>query len=355
MSSTAKRICAITASLIWAAALFPGAGCGGRNAAPLDTSDPSVPVAELSERAAERSEGASNAARRFAPEMLKAGAHLVAMSRETADEAEARELIARADAYIRGAEEVADAVQSARTLRFPADRSIGVVSVSPWGSLNWRELGPAQGNVTVEAEMMVYLNLARDAGDADAKLLPDLGPGAIQYLAVGDSAVTPEGLSVISEIRGLRDLSLSRMDGLTDGHLPLVADMLALRHLNLMGTPLTDEGIAALTGMPALEEIGLQGPGITDRSAYLLSGMPSLVTFLNVQTNLTDVGVEYLARHGGLRRLWLSGRAITDQSFDSLAGMKSLKELALMTTSVRGETVNRLRQALPECSVDTTS
>jgi hypothetical protein len=353
MKSMTRHIFATTASALLLA--LPLAGCGGSSHAPLDTSDPSVTVSALREAASERGEGSSSAARRFASEQLRAGNYLVSLAAETEDEKAARDLIARADGYFRDAESIAENVTRSRSLRFPGDRSLGTLSVAPWGNPMWREIGEAQGSVEVPAETMLYLAANRDFQGEDLALLADFAPGAVQYLSLGDTAISGSDLSRVNEIRGLRDLSLAGLHHLGDEHLVHLETCYALHHLNLMADGFTDEGLRKLSHLPALAEIAVQGDGITDRGAHLVAGLPSLKTFLTRSTRITDVGVDYLTGRRDLERLWLFGPAITRHSVDRLAQVETLEELVLMRTSVQLDDVRRLREALPGCDIDITS
>lgn len=356
MTSTAKRICATTASFLAVMGLAFGlTGCGKSTPAPLDTADPTKSVADLREAAASRGNQSSKRARRFAPELLTAGDALVARAETSTDEARTRELIGQADQCYRDAETVADAVSGARTLSFPTDRSLGTISTSPWGVQNWRGSGDATGKVDIPAETMVYLSAGPDFTNDDMALLVALGPGAIQYLSLGDAAVSPDVLDHVATLTGLRDLSLAGMATLTDADLAPLASCLALRHLNLMTSDLTDNGIDHLAGLPALQDLAVQGEGITDKTAWLASRLPALETFLTRNTRITDVGIDHLANVPAMKRLWVFGPAVTRHSVASLMAMEDLEELVLIRTSLQHDQIKQLKEALPNCNVDVTS
>jgi len=350
-----RRISVTTVSAALAVlAALPGCWRGAPE--PLDVSDSSISLQDLSGQARERGDAMSSRAERFAPQMAAAGRALLAEADAASDEAQARTLLAEADAYFRGAEQVADAVAGSRQLVFPSDRSLGQVSVCPWGQLHWRSLGPAQGTIEIEAETMVSLQAAPQFGDADMEWLVGMGPGAVQYLSLGDSSVTAAGLELLPQLAGLRDLSLSGANlVITDAELPLIARCRALRHLNLMNRAITDAGIVMLARLPALEELALEGAGITDRALFTAAALPSLKSLLLRSVAMTDVGVEHLARAASLERLWIGGKAVTDFSVPVLAELKALNELVLLQTSITESGRSELKKALPRCKIDTTS
>lgn len=355
MPSTIKRIFAITASAVWLPILAGGfAGCGGRQAPAFDAADANVSLSELKAEAATWDERGSRDAQQFAPQLLTAAGYLAATASSLEDEAAARERLALADQYYRNAEDVAGVVTRKRSLAFPADRSLGNLSLAPWNTGVWRAHGKAQGTIEIEPETMVFLNADRSFTVEDMALLAEFGPGAIQYLSVGDTGNAPALLKAVPELIGLRDLSIAGATATSDNDLTPLETCYGLRHINLMTNGITDAGIERISKLPAIEEIAVQGEGITDRTAFLASRMPSLNAFLTRLTKVSDVGVDYLTGERELRRLWLGGPAVTGHSVDRLAKMESLEELVLMQTSIRLDELRTLREALPRCNVDTT-
>jgi len=350
-----KQLISATIAKAGLCAIVTFAGCGHPVSGPLNVEDRSRSVAELQEMAASRGDRASWAAQEYAPEMLLAAEYLVEQAAETASEEEARALLARADEHFRGAERVADAVQEVRTLRFPDGRTLGELSVAPWGTTDWDTAGPAQGTVTIEAGKIVYLRASRDFMDADLALLADLGPGAVQYLALSGSRATPEGVVGISGIVGLRDLSLANLDIGDTAVANITAASPALRHVNLFGCDISDVGLKHLRRLPALESLSVEGPRITDRSMYIVSQFSRLKTLIVRNSDITDVGVEYVARNQALERLWLFGSAVTDYSVPALGELENLEELGLLQTSITAAGLRRLEALLPDCNVDTVS
>lgn len=348
-----KRICAtaVRAALPLLLVGIVLVGCGAQGMEPLAAEDPAIPVETLRDQAEARGQGVSRAARRFAPEMVRAGEFLL-MQAKDAREAEARAHIAEADAYLRGAETVAAVAASKRVLQFPAGRSLGELFISPWGEPAWRTLGPAQGRVAIEAETMVSLQVNHGFADADFATLVDLGPGAIQYLMLGGVSVTVEGIEKLPQLVGLRDLSLAeaRLDDQLFAH---VAKCRALRHLNLLSNQLTDAGLHQIAGMPALEQLVLgDTPGMTDTALLVAGQLPRLRMLLIRGIPMTDVGVDYLRRAPGIERLWVCGRGVTDAAVPMLAELSELRELVLLTTSITGAGRRELQRALPKCKID---
>lgn len=329
------------------------AGCGGNGAAPPPL-DQDAPVAEQREWLAQHARG-SRAAQRFAPELLTAAQTLLERAGESRTEAEARALIARADAYLRNAALAAEAIQRGRTIAFPEGRSFGDLQARSWDGGSWRGLGPAQGRVSVPAEEMVMLSAAKDLTNDDLAAIAALPPGAIQNLNLGLTEVTTDGLAVLEHWPGLRDLSLA--ESLYDDEaMPHLGRCLALRHLNLLQAHITDRGIEHLRGLPALEELALgDNARLSDTALLHIAELPRLRTLILRGVEISDVGVDYLARAQGLKRLWIGAPMVTDEAVPLLARHRGLEELVLLQTSISPSGMRALRRALPQTAVNTTS
>lgn len=339
--------------------LLVAGGCG-RGAAPdpekLSNTEVSLEEAESLVRTSRSAAG--RAIQRFAPEFLRAATwyeEQAGQLRAVGADAEARAALVDAATLLRNAEAVADTVERRRTLSFPANRSLGNISVKSW-ELNalWRDAGPAKGSVTIEPAHMVQLGLSPEFSRDDLEYIAQLGPGAVQYLSLSDRKIADEELDLLSKMIGLRDLSLHGAPISDDGMAHLAA-LKTLRHLNLMATDITDAGVEALGAMPALEEIALGETQVSEQVILTLNTFPELRSVLFRRNELSDVAVDWLAKGPELERLWLHGKGITDFGVPLLTNMKGLKELVLLGTSISEMGARTLRQALPECNVDVVS
>lgn len=90
-------------------------------------------------------------------------------------------------------------------------------------------------------------------GDAELAQLAPIAP-AVEWLDLGNTAVTDMGLAALDPMRRLERLHL---DGLkvTDRGLGSLAHLKQLEYLNLRGTGVTDSGLAALRGLPRLRTL----------------------------------------------------------------------------------------------------
>ena len=117
--------------------------------------------------------------------------------------------------------------------------------------------------------------------------------------------------------------------GTTDAELErLVEEWPRLRKLWLFETKITDAGLDHLKGLTQLQDLELHKARITDAGLKQLKGLTQL------------------------RELELYGTKITDAGLVHLRGLTNLRYLGLTGTQVTYPAVERLRQALPNCSVE---
>jgi hypothetical protein len=110
----------------------------------------------------------------------------------------------------------------------------------------------------------------RGFGDAELAALAGLAP-AIQWLDLGGTSVTDEGMKI-------------------------VGSMANLERLHLDGTKVTDEGLAPVGGLKHLQYLNLRGTAVTDQGLSHLRGLPRLRSLYVWQTAVTRAAVEALAK-----------------------------------------------------------
>ena len=92
-------------------------------------------------------------------------------------------------------------------------------------------------------------------GDAQLAELAPLAP-VLQWLDLGETAVTDAGLVSLAAMRNLQRLHLDRT-GITDAGLARLSGLTKLEYLNLHGTGIGDRGLQALHGLPRLRSVYL--------------------------------------------------------------------------------------------------
>jgi len=168
----------------------------------------------------------------------------------------------------------------------------------------------------------------------------------VQYLQIDD-------LSYIKHLTTLKSLVL-RNTNITDEALKDLKDLPSLRVLSLFKTEITDAGVDELLPLTSLTSLVVADTNITSVGLKKLSTMTSL-TSLNVSgLQITDQDFkELLPLNKSLKSLVIWGTDITDASLKNLISFTSLTMLNLRRSKLTPKTINKLKKALPKCSVIT--
>ena len=124
-----------------------------------------------------------------------------------------------------------------RTITFPADYSMGVLSVRDWGSTyteDWTVLGEARGQVTVPAGKELQLKVPSDYSGGFSPLTA-LGPSDLQSLVLDNSKVGDADLAYVKGLTSLRSLNISRRQRTTQSHPRLGKPLVELKFTSLKG------------------------------------------------------------------------------------------------------------------------
>ena len=98
-------------------------------------------------------------------------------------------------------------------------------------------------------------------GDAQLAELEPIAP-AIQWLDLGETAVTDAGLTALASMKNLRQLHLDRT-AITDAGLGRLSTLTKLESLDLHATKVGDAGLAALRALPRLRSLYLWQTQVT--------------------------------------------------------------------------------------------
>jgi hypothetical protein len=221
----------------------------------------------------------------------------------------------------------------ARSLRFPAEGSLGKLSIADPGTtgpVNWKELGEAQGDVAIPAGKIVGLRVTPEAVrliGALARLEPD----DIQDLSFRKTKVTDKDLAAIRHLTGLRRLVLAAT-GVTDDGIQHLKDMKQLEWLDLSRTRITNKAVEQLVGLQNLRRLDLAYARISYGALLELSRLQNLeVLSLNHTRGVTDGSLAHLKRLKSLRVLDLSSTRVSDEGVANLTTLP-LEELGLRAT-----------------------
>lgn len=258
---------------------------------------------------------------------------------------------------------------STRRLDFPADRSMGQITVR--GEFNIdaapAPLGAARGAVVVPFSKTVILRLNAECSDLSPldRLDPDDLNGLIDewpdFVNLNDEALRP-----LARFTRLEELQLGRtevtgrvFDGFPSLHelRVLVLDETAfddsgmarlsgsvwMQRLDLSFTQVTGDGLRALHHMTALRELSLYGTAVADADLSLLTRTPDIRNLNLGLTAVTDKGARHIRDLRGLEILHLGGTGVTDAVIEDLAALPKLRELVLWETAVTDAGAERLR------------
>lgn len=121
--------------------------------------------------------------------------------------------------------------------------------------------------------------------------------------------------------------------------------------VSLEGRSVDDEDLRALDGLVHLRELNLDRTHLTDEGMTALEDLQGLNTLSLKFTNVSDQSAEVLVSLSGLDTLYLTGTHITDDAIPKLAKLQTLRELYVRWTRMSDSGAERLRAAMPNCSV----
>jgi formylglycine-generating enzyme required for sulfatase activity/Leucine-rich repeat (LRR) protein len=162
---------------------------------------------------------------------------------------------------------------------------------------------------------------------------------ALKELDLTGTATTDEAVKDIASLKKLETLSLGRTS-VTDACLHHLAGLDRLRSLELGGTAITDDGLQAIQSLPRLEMLSLSGTKITDEGLRHVAKIKTLRSLVLSGTRVSPRAPAYLGELDSLEELDISFTDLDDYSlrFFFIAAekgrMKSLRRLCLDHTSV---------------------
>ncbi|MDO4570006.1 MAG: hypothetical protein Q4D38_06475 [Planctomycetia bacterium] len=163
-------------------------------------------------------------------------------------------------------------------------------------------------------------------------------------------AVSDNGIKLLGECTNMRKMNL-RGNYIGGDALEACKNMPNLNLLIVSETFVDDSGVAHLENLTKLETLDLWNTLISDAAAESIAKITSLKKLSVVGTQISDAGVAQIATLPNLESLDLGETQTTDASVEALCGMKSLKTLSLRATSVSMEGAEKIRAALPNCTV----
>jgi hypothetical protein len=132
-----------------------------------------------------------------------------------------------------------------------------------------------------------------------------------------ESRITAGGLKHLKGLPHLEHLRL-RGPGVDDEGLAQIAQLKALRFLNLPRGSFSDAGLAHLAGHVRMELLRFGSPNVTDAGIKTLRQMPSLTQVHLIGVPLSDAALVELAKMNQLQSLYVDDIAFSDAAWDAL-------------------------------------
>jgi len=171
------------------------------------------------------------------------------------------------------------------------------------------------------------------------------------FLVTDATRISADGLA---ELRNLDNLILvsAQWTSTNDKGLASIEGIVSLKLLRLNWSLVTDDGLRHIERLPDLAMLYLTGTAVTDNVVPHVTRLKSLKALQLSHTGITDVGLAGLKGFAELTHLGLDGTVVTDDSIPVIAGFTSLKYLNVSDTDMTDAGMRKLRDALPECRVE---
>lgn len=171
------------------------------------------------------------------------------------------------------------------------------------------------------------------------------------FLVTDATRISADGLA---ELRNLDNLILvsAQWTSTNDKGLASIEGIVSLKLLRLNWSLVTDDGLKHIERLPDLAMLYLTGTAVTDNVVPHITPLKSLKALQLSHTGITDVGLAGLKGFAELTHLGLDGTVVTDDSIPVIAGFTSLKYLNISDTDMTDAGMRRLKDALPDCRVE---
>ena len=218
---------------------------------------------------------------------------------------------------------------------------------------------------TAKAELMKpdFLHLSAKGYQAWAEAIEGALAGMLGDQPVRIPPLCPKEKDAAEAISALGGIALMDRDGRVTtvdlGRNPKAGSEVlrtvgSLRHLKVLacdGCPLGDEDVQPIVGQMELEYLNLSGTRLTDAGLRHLHELKNLRWLAIGTPRVTGHGLAHIKQLSHLRLLTFWNSALTDAAYEHLREMKSLQELFLGGTKVTRETIEKLKDDLPDCAL----
>ena len=175
-------------------------------------------------------------------------------------------------------------------------------------------------------------------------------------VCVFDCAATEKDWQALEGLKQLTVLDL--WGGYQSGTRPpesvlkLLGGYKSLDTLAIHGMRLTEVGVKSLTELKHVRRLVASDTALTDTFLKELKALEDLGDLNLSFTRVTDAGVAVLKDFKNLTALNLASTAITDNCLNDLGQCPKLKVLTVFNTKVTKDGLDKLRKALPDCTIN---
>jgi hypothetical protein len=176
----------------------------------------------------------------------------------------------------------------------------------------------------------------------------------IHAIQLGKTAFTPEGVKidvwVLEPLAEVKQLTL--VDPINVGAMQRLPRLPDLEKLHLIGgSYIDDEALQCLSRMPNLKVFHISAASLSDNGLARIGAARGLTRVRLFGCELTDNCLIHLIRLPILSSLWLNESNVSDAAIPDLAQLRGLQILNVSGTRLTMEGVARLREALPNCQI----
>lgn len=177
----------------------------------------------------------------------------------------------------------------------------------------------------------------------DSSMLHLQSLNELEFLAISDTSITNDSLSILGRLPNLQNLSLARTN-VTDAGIEKLRRLTHLKALDLSDTNVTTNCITFLAEMSQLTELYLNGTRVDDAAMKHLGQLNNLELLDLSRTNVKGKSLRTLSALPNLRYLDLADTPISDAAINDLLLLKQLDSINLSGTQVSDVNKERIAE-----------
>jgi hypothetical protein len=154
-------------------------------------------------------------------------------------------------------------------------------------------------------------------------------------------------MKLLPNLSGLKEASFTNSK-FKDSLLKTVGECKQLEYLDLGGTLITDQGLADLSGLDKLRSVSLEATPVTDAGLKAIGQMKSLEILKISRTKINGSGFQDLAEMKKLKMIEATECKLTDDCLTYLADIKPLEMLIPSGTKFSPAALSELRKKKPK-------